>query len=58
MNEATFTVGPDDLIAANRFHLKNLFSAERWTFALLVTGTLIAMLAYGLDLGFETKHYL
>ena len=58
MNEATFTVGPDDLIAANRFHFKNLFSAERWTLALLVTGTLIALLAYGLDLGLETKDYL
>ena len=58
MNEATFTVGPDDLIAANKFHFKNLFSAERWTFALLVSGTVIAVLVYVLDLGFEAKDFL
>ena len=58
MNEATFTVGADDLIAANRFHFKNLFSAERWTFALLGSASAIALLLYGLDLGFDVRDFL
>ena len=58
MNEATFAVGPEDLIAANRFHFKNLFSAEKWTFTLLGTGTAIALILYGLDLGFDVRDFL
>jgi len=58
MNEATFTIGPEDLSTANRLHFLSLFSIRRWAFAFAGSALAIALLSFGLDLNFGLGGYL
>jgi len=58
MNEATFTVGPDDMAAANRLHFLKLFSARRWLFVFLGSAVALALLNFGLIGYIDPEIYL
>ena len=58
MNEATFTIGPEDLSAANLLHFLSLFSIRRWAFVFAGSALAIALLFFGLDLSLGLGGYL
>src|SRR5258708_5034039 len=58
MNSATFTVGPDDLTAANRLHFIKLVSLRRWLLTFILSAVAIALVFYGVDLSIDIAGYL
>jgi len=58
MNSATFTIIPEDLIAANRLHFIKLFSIRRWLLTFIGSAVSIALIFYGFDLRIGVVGYL
>ena len=58
MSEATFTIGSEDLAAANRLHFIKLFSAERWSLTFIGSAVALALLNFGFDAGIDLEDYL
>jgi hypothetical protein len=58
MKEATFTIGPEDLSAANRLHFLSLFSVRRWALVFAGSALAITLVLFGLNLNFGFGGYL
>jgi hypothetical protein len=58
MNEATFTVSPDDMIAANRLHFLKSFSIKRWLEVFILSAVALALFNFGFDWMFDPEGYL
>ena len=58
MNEATFTIGPEDLSAANRLHFISLLSIRRWLLVFAGSAVAVALLLFGFDSSFGLEGYL
>ena len=57
MNVASYTVGPDDLAAANRLHFLRSFSSRRSAIAFIFSVIAVALMVFGFDDVFGPNSY-
>jgi hypothetical protein len=58
MNEATFTVSPEDCVAANRLHFLKSISIKRWLEVFILSAAALALFNFGFDWIFDLEGYL
>lgn len=58
MNEATYTVSPEDLTAANRLHFLKSFSLRRWLVAFIFSAVAVGLFIWGFDGFLDPESYL